>query len=83
MVVTTLALVAAALGGLCIGSFLNVVIHRLPRMLEARWQDDCFSLANPDALPPARRALTAVTAGMLTTLAVVLVFERLFLVRLP
>ncbi len=28
---------AAALLGLVVGSFLNVVIHRLPRMLEAQW----------------------------------------------
>ena len=25
--------------GLCVGSFLNVVIHRLPKMLERGWQD--------------------------------------------
>ncbi|MDQ7989496.1 MAG: A24 family peptidase [Candidatus Dactylopiibacterium sp.] len=32
--------VCAALVGLCVGSFLNVVIHRLPLMLERRWQDE-------------------------------------------
>ena len=26
--------------GLCVGSFLNVVIHRLPKMLEQQWQAD-------------------------------------------
>ena len=30
--------------GLAVGSFLNVVIHRLPRMLEADWQAQCAEL---------------------------------------
>jgi leader peptidase (prepilin peptidase)/N-methyltransferase len=35
--------------GLLVGSFLNVVIHRLPVMLERRWRADCASLALPGA----------------------------------
>ena len=31
--------------GLLFGSFLNVVIHRLPRMLEAEWAANCSDLA--------------------------------------
>jgi len=38
-------LVTAGLLGLVVGSFLNVVIHRLPRMLESRWRRDCAELA--------------------------------------
>ncbi len=35
--------------GLCIGSFLNVVIHRLPLMLERQWQrDSAEMLGSPD-----------------------------------
>jgi leader peptidase (prepilin peptidase) / N-methyltransferase len=30
--------------GLMVGSFLNVVIHRLPRMMEAQWRRDCAEL---------------------------------------
>ena len=30
--------------GLCVGSFLNVVVHRLPKMMEARWRADCAEL---------------------------------------
>ena len=44
-----------ALGfGLCVGSFLNVVIHRLPKMLEREWRVQCAELAGtapPEAQP--------------------------------
>ena len=36
--------------GLCIGSFLNVVVHRLPRMMQAQWRSECAEL-NGAALP--------------------------------
>jgi len=34
--------------GLCVGSFLNVVIHRLPKMLEREWRAECASLAGQE-----------------------------------
>jgi len=34
----------AALLGLAVGSFLNVVIHRLPKMMEREWQAQCAEL---------------------------------------
>jgi leader peptidase (prepilin peptidase)/N-methyltransferase len=40
VVVTIVALFV----GLCVGSFLNVVIHRLPKMLERGWQAQCAEL---------------------------------------
>jgi leader peptidase (prepilin peptidase)/N-methyltransferase len=30
--------------GLCVGSFLNVVIHRLPKMMEREWKEQCEEL---------------------------------------
>ncbi|MFO1413073.1 MAG: A24 family peptidase [Burkholderiales bacterium] len=48
------ALYVAAVVGLCVGSFLNVVIHRLPKMMERGWQEQCAELRN-EALPAAPR----------------------------
>jgi leader peptidase (prepilin peptidase)/N-methyltransferase len=40
--------------GLCVGSFLNVVIHRLPKMMERAWRAECADLAGqePPQEPP-------------------------------
>ena len=50
--------VAAALG-LAIGSFLNVVIHRLPKMMEREWQAQCAELRGET--PPAQPRYDLVT----------------------
>jgi leader peptidase (prepilin peptidase)/N-methyltransferase len=42
---------AMALLGLVVGSFLNVVIHRLPRMMEIEWRAQCAELEGKE--PPA------------------------------
>jgi leader peptidase (prepilin peptidase)/N-methyltransferase len=39
----------AALLGLCVGSFLNVVIHRLPKMMERQWHAECAELSGQEA----------------------------------
>ncbi len=42
-----------ALLGLCIGSFLNVVIHRLPQMLDRGWKAECADMLGVKVeLPP-------------------------------
>ncbi|HEY6722151.1 MAG TPA: A24 family peptidase [Burkholderiales bacterium] len=40
--------------GLVVGSFLNVVIHRLPKMMEREWQEQCAELRG-ETLAPAER----------------------------
>ncbi len=45
----TLYLVAVSIGSLLVGSFLNVVIYRLPRMLEYAWRAECALLIHPDS----------------------------------
>jgi leader peptidase (prepilin peptidase) / N-methyltransferase len=42
--------------GLMVGSFLNVVIHRLPKMMEADWKQQCLEFLHPEEAekaPPA------------------------------
>ncbi|MEO6928618.1 MAG: A24 family peptidase [Casimicrobiaceae bacterium] len=46
------ATVVAFVVGLCVGSFLNVLIHRLPKMLERGWQEHCAEQRG-ETLPPA------------------------------
>ncbi|HSV18680.1 MAG TPA: A24 family peptidase [Casimicrobiaceae bacterium] len=46
------ALALAFVVGLCVGSFLNVVVHRLPRMLERDWRAQCAELAGAAAAAP-------------------------------
>jgi len=48
-----LATVVAAVAGLCVGSFLNVVIHRLPKMLERGWEEQCAELRGETVAPAA------------------------------
>jgi len=55
------ALDAALLGllGLLVGSFLNVAIHRLPKMMDLRWAAECaeFLLASEKPGPPPVEAI--------------------------
>ncbi|OOG51430.1 A24 family peptidase [Polaromonas sp. C04] len=47
----------AALGGvlgLLLGSFLNVVIYRLPKMLEAQWAAECAEISGKDLVEEAQ-----------------------------
>jgi leader peptidase (prepilin peptidase)/N-methyltransferase len=50
---------ATAVLGLCVGSLLNVVIHRLPKMMEAGWREECAALEGREA--PAREAYNLFT----------------------
>jgi leader peptidase (prepilin peptidase)/N-methyltransferase len=45
---STIFIIIASLLGLVIGSFLNVVIHRLPIMMEMDWREQCASLNGID-----------------------------------
>ena len=40
--------IALAILGLIVGSFLNVVIHRLPKMMERQWERDSAEFRGED-----------------------------------
>ena len=42
---------AGGLLGLLLGSFLNVVVSRMPTMLERQWADECANLAGKEVAP--------------------------------
>lgn len=49
MIDPILLMFSATVFGLMIGSFLNVVIHRLPLMMEREWRADCAALDGGEA----------------------------------
>src|SRR5512134_1415093 len=49
--------------GLCVGSFLNVVIHRLPKMMEREWHAQCAELAGAPAAPSAQGRYNLLVPG--------------------
>lgn len=54
-----LGAVFAGVFGLLIGSFLNVVIYRLPRMMERQWADECAELSGKPPEPAEKFSLLA------------------------
>jgi leader peptidase (prepilin peptidase)/N-methyltransferase len=40
----------ASVFGLLIGSFLNVVVYRLPKMMEKQWADECAEMSGSDVV---------------------------------
>jgi leader peptidase (prepilin peptidase)/N-methyltransferase len=55
----TVHIIAAAVLGLVLGSFLNVVVHRLPKMMEAEWRAQCAELEGREAPAAGRYNLWA------------------------
>ncbi|MCK8127913.1 A24 family peptidase [Pseudoalteromonas sp. 2CM39R] len=56
-------LTTVALVSLCIGSFLNVVIYRLPLMMQKEWQTECRLLLADELTSPKAEQTTSQTTG--------------------
>lgn len=58
----SIALIVFGLLGLCVGSFLNVVIHRMPLMMHYAWRQECseFMSAQSDVASEHTSAITAI-----------------------
>lgn len=61
------ALAAAGILGLLVGSFLNVVIYRLPKMMEREWREQCVDFLGVENLKEPEKFLTAPTKFNLVT----------------
>lgn len=61
----SVALVVFGLLGLCVGSFLNVVIHRIPLMMYHSWRQECseFMAQQPDISAEQSISLTQAVAN--------------------
>ena len=59
------ALIVFGLLGLCVGSFLNVVIHRMPLMMFYSWRQECseFMSQQPDITPEQSAVLAQAVAN--------------------
>ncbi len=55
----TFFVIFSVIFGLMVGSFLNVVIHRLPKMMEREWHNNCLELQGKDV--PEQPKYTIVT----------------------
>ena len=55
----TFFVIFSAIFGLAVGSFLNVVIHRLPKMMEREWHNNCLELQGKEV--PEQPKYTIVT----------------------
>ena len=53
-----LTLIIVALLGLCVGSFLNVVIYRTPLMMEQQWKNECQLLLHPETIVDHHESIT-------------------------
>ena len=54
---TTLFISISVIFGLMVGSFLNVVIHRLPKMMEREWHNNCLELQGKEVLETTKYTL--------------------------
>lgn len=54
----TVFYITVAFLSLCVGSFLNVVIFRLPKIMEQEWQQECHSFLHPDQPPLEQKKFT-------------------------
>jgi len=54
----TILVIFSTIFGLLVGSFLNVVIHRLPKMMEQEWHNNCLELQGKEAAAQSKLTLS-------------------------
>lgn len=56
---STIFITISVIFGLMVGSFLNVVIHRLPKMMEREWHNNCLDLQGKEVTETSKYSLVS------------------------
>lgn len=56
---STIFITISVIFGLMVGSFLNVVIHRLPKMMEREWHNNCLDLQGKEITETSKYSLVS------------------------
>jgi leader peptidase (prepilin peptidase)/N-methyltransferase len=56
---STIFITLSVIFGLMVGSFLNVVIHRLPKMMEREWHNNCLDLQGKEITETSKYSLVS------------------------
>lgn len=82
---STIFITISVIFGLMVGSFLNVVIHRLPKMMEREWHNNCLELQGKEVTQAVKYTLAHPRSAcpscghMITALENIPVISYLFL----
>ena len=74
---STVFITLSVIFGLMVGSFLNVVIHRLPKMMEREWHNNCLDLQGKEITETSKYSLVSPRSACPTCGHMISAFENI------